>query len=367
MSQVWWDNTNYYIHIQNYIYTHSPNHVDSNNNKILFTIIKSIPNTLYLQFCTITCPTSNRKMENLFFSYEEADDDYIDMEVGTYSTYLSSNTREFEFQMSTNCLEKDTTTSPADELFYKGKLLPLHLPPRIQMVQRILNTSNSIPILDDDLYSTPLMTSSVPTPTATSTPFESCQVSRELSPDEYLFENRKKSWRQKLKLRSKLKALKALFGKSGCSDESCRRKVVDEAQVSKSSGRFKSPFGQIQKGNRRNNNNVDENSGTGGHRRSFSMVIKRHSTNKVSSSCSGGFQELQVLKRCNSSAYTEVENSIQGAIAHCKQSSASEIGFQVQWLSERIFVPCLFCFCFWYDLVLKEEVGFIDVFLFLQV
>jgi len=32
--------------------------------------------------------------------------------------------REFEFQMS----EKESSTSPADDLFYKGKLLPLHLP-----------------------------------------------------------------------------------------------------------------------------------------------------------------------------------------------------------------------------------------------
>ncbi|KAH7547993.1 hypothetical protein ACOSP7_032699 [Xanthoceras sorbifolium] len=355
-----------------------------------------------------------------FLSYDHGDDDYIDMEVGggSYSSFLShsinspsSNPREFEFQMSSNCLEREPTTSPADELFYKGKLLPLHLPPRLQMVEKILENStcayDTSKDAFEDFYSTPLMTNAVTTPTATSTPFESCnispsescQVSRELNPNEYLLEysaevsgfigeNPKKSWTKKLRLikqssliGSKLKAsrayLKSLFGKSGCSDESCTAagKVSDERQVSKAKeclnnyvhAAKKNPFGQIQKSKYQSSavltrtldkENINSESNGTCHRRSFSMVIKRHSTNKVSSSSSSsgsssssssndsnGFQELQLLKRSSSSAYSEIENSIQGAIAHCKQSqqlfhsrkTLSEVGFH-SFSSSRITI-----------------------------
>ncbi|OMP02707.1 hypothetical protein COLO4_10886 [Corchorus olitorius] len=323
------------------------------------------------------------------------DEEYIDMEVSSYSNFFCNSInspphpREFEFQMSSVSMEREPSTSPADELFYKGKLLPLHLPPRLQMVEKLLlQHSNSV--YEDrkdnfeEFYSTPLETT-VTTPTAMSTPFESCnispsescRVSRELNPEEYynnffeysteeasgrifIGENyQKKSWTKKLKLikqsssiGSKLKAsrayLKSLFGKSGCSDESCAAaKVADEASVTKAKEKLeryakttkKNPFGQIYQ-----ENVTQDNSNR--HRRSFSLAIKRHSTNKSSvssttsssgsssSSSSNGFQYLQFLKR-SSSVNAEVENPIQGAIAHCKQSqqlmrsrkTVSEVGF----------------------------------------
>ncbi|XP_044461325.1 probable membrane-associated kinase regulator 4 [Mangifera indica] len=341
-------------------------------------------------------------------SYDNADDDYIDMEVSSYSNFFSKtmatnsppHPREFEFQMSSTCLEREPSTSPADELFYKGKLLPLHLPPRLQMVEKLLENTNCVygnskGAFDQDFYSTPLATT-LTTPTAASTPFESCnispsescQVSRELNPNEYFFEyttdevsgligeNQKKSWTKKLKLikqaaiGSKLRAsrayFKSLFGKSGCSDESCTAatKVSSEGQVSKAkeclnnhvNAAKKNPFGQIRKCKYQisgglvrsfDKGEITEESANC-HRRSFSMVIKRHSTKKSSSSSSSsgsssssssndsnGFHELQFLKRSSSSAYSEFENSIQGAIAHCKQSqqlfhsrkALSEVGF----------------------------------------
>ena len=49
-------------------------------------------------------------------------------------------------------LEIDKTTFPADELFYKGKLLPLHLPPRLLMVQKLVEDYT----FDQEFYSTPL-------------------------------------------------------------------------------------------------------------------------------------------------------------------------------------------------------------------
>uniref|UniRef100_A0A6N2LT64 Membrane-associated kinase regulator 4 n=1 Tax=Salix viminalis TaxID=40686 RepID=A0A6N2LT64_SALVM len=318
----------------------------------------------------------------LSYDKDDDDDDYIDMEVSSRAIFFSPPfPKEFEFQMSTTSMEKDTTTSPADELFYKGKLLPLHLPPRLQMVEKILENSNSS--CDhrrdtfEEFFSTPLMTAA-PTPTSTSTPFESCNVSpaesccvsRELNPEEYVFEyssqfagfidgKPKSSWTRKLNmikqssLSSKLKSsrayLKSLFGKSGCADDSCTvaSKVADEVTVSKSRESLnkhvktakKKPFGQIQKDGHRtsatatqNKQKISEDGGGRLHRRSFSMSIKRHSTNKSSSSesssdsssfssstGSNGFQRLPFPKR-SSSAKFEIENPIQGAIAHCKQS-----------------------------------------------
>ena len=331
---------------------------------------------------------------------EQADDDYIDMEVSSYSHFLSPSLsspphpREFEFQMSSISQEREPTTSPADELFYKGKLLPLQLPPRIQMVEKLLQ--NSSPAYDtrkdifEEFYSTPL-TTSAPTPNY-STPFESCnispsescRVSGELNPDEYLYEysnevsgfigeHPKKSWTKKLKQSSlglKLKAsrayLKSFFSKSGCSHESCTAatKDADEGSVSKAKECMnkymkeskKIPFGQINKDkcltSTSSVRSIDKEKSAeigivGRHRRSFSMAIKRHSTKKSSSSSessgsssssssnnSNGFHELQFLKRCNS-ASSDIEISIQGAIAHCKQSqqlfhsrkTVTEVGF----------------------------------------
>lgn len=297
-------------------------------------------------------------------SYDHADDDYIDMEVGSFANFYCHSasslpqTREFEFQMSSNYLERDTTASPADELFYKGKLLPLHFPPRQQMVEKILEYSNG------EFYSTPFATT-LTTPTTVSTPFESCNVSPaeschvsgELNSEDYFFENPsevrvfigenpKKSWSKKLNLikqgsiGSKLKAsrayLRAIFGKSGCSDESCAAKVADTGYISQAKGQHsdknikaaeKNRVGQVRKAKV-----ADENAGSS-HRRTFSQQsIKRQPTKRFSpsstssdssssssSSNSHGFQAVQHIKRSNSVNW-EIENPIQGAIAHCKQS-----------------------------------------------
>ncbi|XVF75436.1 hypothetical protein PTKIN_Ptkin13bG0188700 [Pterospermum kingtungense] len=333
----------------------------------------------------------------------EDDEEYIDMEVSSFSNFFRNSIsspphpapREFEFQMCSVPREREPTTSPADELFYKGKLLPLHLPPRLQMVEKLLQISNSVYQERKDnfeeFYSTSLTpTVTTPTPTTTSTPFESCnispsescRVSRELNPEEYLSEysaeastcningeNPKKSWTKKLKLMkqssigSKLKAsrayLKSLFGISsaGCSDKSCAAaaaaKVADEGSASKANMKSttKNPFGQIHHNKHListavmtsfDKEKVTEDDASR-HRRSFSLAIKRHSTNKpspsgssssFSSNASNGFQYLQFLKRSNS-VNAEIESPIQGAIAHCKQSqklvrsrkTVSEVGF----------------------------------------
>ncbi|KAA8518844.1 hypothetical protein F0562_016382 [Nyssa sinensis] len=191
------------------------------------------------------------------------------------------------------------------------------------------------------------------------------RVSSELNPDEYFFEwstglssfingdHRKNSWSKKLKmikqspLGQKLKAsrayLKSLFSKSACSDEPCAKAAGNGGAEHVSKGKEKkSPFGQIGKGTNPTMANVMKSidkevveDGVNSHRRSFSGAIKRHSATKCSSSSSSsgsaanstlsfslnsnGFYELQFLKR-SSSANLEIESSIEGAIAHCKES-----------------------------------------------
>nr|XP_043612632.1 probable membrane-associated kinase regulator 4 [Erigeron canadensis] len=264
---------------------------------------------------------------------EEEEEEYIDMEVSTFKNLLChSSSNEFEFQMFSSSSDRElTSTSPADELFYKGKLLPLHLPPRLQMVEKILQDKNK-DTFDDEFFSTPLATSTYATPIETTpigscniSPSTSCQVSRELKPEDYLFlddhktESPKKSWTKKLTLTkqssfgSKLKAsrdyLKSFFGKSlGGSDESRNK-------VSRTSGK---------KIKEKLDSNIIVNR-LRHRRRSFSGAIKRFSMTTTnishgpSSSISNSSSELEVYsRRINTSS--EIENQIQSAIAHCKRS-----------------------------------------------
>ncbi|EOY05620.1 Immunoglobulin G-binding protein H [Theobroma cacao] len=56
----------------------------------------------------------------------------------------SSSSSDFEFTISLSPRAKSSSTlCPADELFYKGQLLPLHLSPRLSMVRTLLLASSS--------------------------------------------------------------------------------------------------------------------------------------------------------------------------------------------------------------------------------
>ncbi|KAL7613034.1 probable membrane-associated kinase regulator 4 [Lactuca sativa] len=264
---------------------------------------------------------------------EEEQEEYIDMEVSSYKTlnlFCHTNPSEFEFQMFSSSSDRElTTTSPADELFYKGKLLPLHLPPRLQMVEKLLQDKSMDTF--DEFFSTPLDTSPYATPIA-NTPFrscnvsptESCQVSRELNPEDYFLddhstaENPKKSWTRKLTLTKqssiglKLKAsrdyLRSFFGKP--SAEESRNKVPRTSGKKKEKG----------DGHR--------------HRRSFSYAIKRFSTTNTSSGTSSFSSssdsnssnlEFRVHQQRSINTGSDIENQIQSAIAHCKRSSQQQL------------------------------------------
>ncbi|XP_008795518.2 probable membrane-associated kinase regulator 4 [Phoenix dactylifera] len=295
------------------------------------------------------------------------EEDYIDMDIGsaTFLCYTISSpphSKEFEFQMSANPRDRESTTFPADELFYKGKLLPLHLPPRLQMVRKLLQSSTSPPhgkppdAFEEKMATTPCTAASTPSEKCCSiSPATSCHVSGELNSEGSLSEcsiglvqsNPKKSWSKRLKLIGqsslglKLKAsrayLKSFFAKSDCSDES------KECSNGYAKAGKKKPFGQIQrercylvgdKGAATLMRSIDggkQNEEEWSHRKSFSGIIKWNSTAKsssASSSCSSSFSNAssngyhlqpQILKR-SSSVNSEVESSIQGAIAYCRKS-----------------------------------------------
>ncbi|CAA2956210.1 Hypothetical predicted protein [Olea europaea subsp. europaea] len=56
---------------------------------------------------------------------------------------FSSSSSDFEFTVSLSPRKSSAALCPADELFYKGQILPLHLSPRLSMVRTLLLASSS--------------------------------------------------------------------------------------------------------------------------------------------------------------------------------------------------------------------------------
>lgn len=329
----------------------------------------------------------------LVLLHDGDDDEYIDIEIVSNSSQLSSSPHvhrpntEFEFQRlccsntALQTLHSSTTTtmmtSPADELFYRGKLLPLqHLrpPPPIQ------NASSQ-----KELFSTPLET---PTPyqSCTVSPSESRRVSTDqLNPQNYdhhfkkqldhlqcnlkgLSNNhksfsKKSSWISKIKqssiIGSKIKAstayLKSLFAKSQQHNINViQQQKQQETKLDKHqpppvlvANYSKPKIKQFQKRELSSSSSCnnflrpsasEDNENRGQHRRSFSVVsIKKpvsssnikipwtsdSSVSTYSSTKNNGNGEL--LKRSSSVSLSGIESPIQAAIAHCKKSSQHDI------------------------------------------
>ncbi|KAG6526282.1 probable membrane-associated kinase regulator 4 [Zingiber officinale] len=207
----------------------------------------------------------------------------------------SPRSEDFEFHMTTD--DDPALLSPADELFYKGKLLPLHLPPRLQMVEQLLANP---PSADDAAGDE-------------GTAYRSCNSSGTHSHSNSL---PKKSWTKKL-LNLKIKApksyLRSFFHKSRSSDE--------DLKTSKSMKRDQNEI--LEDDERVTKSSV-----------SSSAAVATKSLSFSSTANTGG---KSTLKR-SSSVSSDAENSIQGAIAHCKKSqlevdsaaarkSAGNVGF----------------------------------------
>ncbi|XP_059298244.1 probable membrane-associated kinase regulator 4 [Lycium ferocissimum] len=274
------------------------------------------------------------------------EEDYIDIEVSPCSYFFSCpksspQNREFEFKMASNTNDKKSTTSPADELFYKGRLLPLH--------QKFLQTEPFQQDLEEETFCINFLIT--PIGSCNVSPAHSCSVSFELNhPNGHFFEwtstefttssssmdnhnsPNKKVWSKKLNLikysliSQKLKAsrayLKSLFTKSSCSSgNSCSR---NDMKLSKK----KTPFKNTYIGTRLNPI-IERADGT----RSFSAAetkwnsprkcLSSSSTN--SSSTGGSFSSSNSSFNSNNDFYelnftSEIEGSIEAAVAHCKKS-----------------------------------------------
>ncbi|GER57292.1 long chain acyl-CoA synthetase 9 [Striga asiatica] len=261
--------------------------------------------------------SSNLALQN----HANLEDYYIDMELKTTSS-PPKNT-EFEFQMPFSCRDDKKTpenkTSPADELFYRGKLLPLHHPPRQQLAE--------ITDMPSRRSKSPSPESCFQRPSSDGILRQDCdffEFSGELG---RFTDNRrpaKKLPSDNLKLvkRSPIAYLKSLFPKSACDFSWGGRNLSKgEALLSKF---FKIPKRAHFSGG------TDDSGG----RKSFSGAVRRHSptkcfssssSNSASSSCSSfslrsnGQGELGSSFRRSNGA-DEIEASIDAAIAHCKRS-----------------------------------------------
>ncbi|XP_047093997.1 probable membrane-associated kinase regulator 4 [Lolium rigidum] len=328
---------------------------------------------------------ASRRGEEARRDQVQEEEDYIDMDLG-----FAAAGREFEFHHMSAPLAGRAgepqlpLASPADELFYKGKLLPLHLPPRAQMVEDLLLDHCAAAGVGRGRGRHLAVSTAPATPCERSrgaSPANSCFVSGELNVEEFFRdyaaglayaddaaasagEKQQRPWSRRLRfvtrqlnLGRQLKAsrayLKTMFAApkpAGNADDKPGLGSKDLSSHSHGHGGHlrawrKNPFGQV-----RSNRCIaaDQSSGSGGgHRRSFSSVIVRYSaSNKTSpappapsscsstsSSCKSSTSTSSSVRsssgsdgagapalRRSSSASSEAENPIQGLIAYCKKS-----------------------------------------------
>uniref|UniRef100_A0A0E0L3H2 Membrane-associated kinase regulator 4 n=1 Tax=Oryza punctata TaxID=4537 RepID=A0A0E0L3H2_ORYPU len=303
------------------------------------------------------------------------EEDYIDMDLTSAAAAAAPGEFEFDFHMSGPLggarWEQESLASPADELFYKGKLLPLHLPPRIQMVEELLDGRVGGCGGGGRGGRRQLAISTAPaTPydSCTASPANSCYASGELNVEEYFQEYaarladaaaaacEKKPWSRKLRfmrqlnLGLKLKASKAYIktifaakpGSSGDDKDAILGTTREAKELSHGHGHHhhrawrKNPFGQM----RSNRFIASSYSGAaagrgsvgggkakerehGGHRRSFSSVIVRYSTSNKTSPAPSSSSCSSSSSSTSSSVRTSSESDGGGAAAPALRRSSS--------------------------------------------
>ncbi|KAH1258548.1 putative membrane-associated kinase regulator 3 [Glycine max] len=206
-------------------------------------------------------------------SLVDVDKNYID---------TPSQNKEFEFQTKKVSLR---TRYPADELFFKGKLLPLNLLPRVQMVEKLIENADA------------------------TTPLQAWTI----SPSE---SRKTKRFRLAQRLKASKTYVKTLFNKYGCYDNSCAN---DAATSHKKNV----------KDDARKNKNPFEFFGHNKHQRQRSCVVKNNDD-----MLEDGF--INSNKRSCELQLAEQENSINSAISNCKKS-------QQQGSSNKVCSQSLVC------------------------
>ncbi|XP_023005766.1 probable membrane-associated kinase regulator 4 [Cucurbita maxima] len=248
-------------------------------------------------------------------------EDYIEWDVSSSSNFCYSlnstpQTKEFEFQMSSVSLERETAISHADELFYNGKLLPLQLPRRAQNSNahhetepRSSSSANASIYTLHDSFNFP--------------PAESCRFGFELKPAQHWTNTEMGGHQNPRQIRQsalfrKLKAsrayIRSLFNKSACTDESCAKLSENRTKRNElgfERDHFRATLFDKDRSQRRASFSAKP---------SCPASESSSGSSSLSSSLnSSGTLDPQILKRCNSVS-SEMARSIEGAIAHCKHS-----------------------------------------------
>ncbi|KAJ1263258.1 hypothetical protein BS78_09G169700 [Paspalum vaginatum] len=306
---------------------------------------------------------------------EDGEEDYIDMDLS------AAGARDFEFMSAPLDRWGEPLASPADELFYKGKLLPLHLPPRIQMVEELLDARGRRGGAEAVLLGV-RTAPATPYESCNASPANSCYVSGELSVEDYFQEyaaglalagaesgaGERKPWSRKLRfvrqlnLGLKLKASKAFLktifaAKPGSPPED--KGVLGAGRAAQDHGHLRAawrrnPFGQI-----RSNRCIASSHGAGAgsgratptpgagrhkerehgqHRRSFSSVIVRYSASNKTSPVPAALpsSSSSSSSSSNSSASSSVRTSSEsdgaGPALRRSSSASSEVENPIQGL-----------------------------------
>ncbi|WOL09250.1 hypothetical protein Cni_G18003 [Canna indica] len=251
------------------------------------------------------------------------EEDYIDMDFSCSTSVCSSpphDPTEFEFHLSSNPPDlSQALPSPADELFYKGKLLPLHLPPRLQMVEQLLCEPPT---------SCRAAAASTPYDSCNASPAPSRRASGELSAEDYFHDclqelagshpKKTPSWARKLKEATthglKLKAprayLKSFFAAKSGGPKAKKR--AEKTTTEAASGEQRRSF----------SGGAKYTSQAAAAASTKSSISSSFASSKSSSFSSVNSSELngQLMLKRNSSVNSDAESSIQGAIAYCKKS-----------------------------------------------
>ncbi|KAF8392452.1 hypothetical protein HHK36_022794 [Tetracentron sinense] len=249
-------------------------------------------------------------------------------------SFSSSSSSDFEFTISLSPLKSSSSTlSPADDLFYKGQLLPLHLSPRLSMVRTLLLASSSTSSSSDTTTTTTTSRDSSDSHSSFSTDLlllTECDSSRPSSAtqEEDEFKQTKKPKYFSLArfssvkqvVRKYLKKVRPLYEKFAhkqtlvlCLSTKVERSVKDrEISGSNNNGGFCYSFS----GNLRYPQRISCVASCPSSMRSspsHSGVLYRNG-HVIAGTAVGG------MYYADKSSMEELQSAIQGAIAHCKNS-----------------------------------------------
>ncbi|XP_077218556.1 membrane-associated kinase regulator [Tasmannia lanceolata] len=262
------------------------------------------------------------------------------------SSSSSSSDFEFTVSLSPKSHSKSSHLCPADELFYKGQLLPLHLSPRLSMVRTLLASSSSssssdtattasrdssgsstdISLLSESDSSRPSSATEdefykkIPIPKKPNKYFSLSRFSSIFLPkDNKITTPKKISTSAKEVIRKYVKKVKPLYEKFSSKQQQQHPKM--SMSMSMASYCVK-PFNDEKERNGLGPNRVRDGSGSFSH--SFSGNLRYPRRRSVVGSCPSSMRSSPthsgVLYSSDRSEMEELQSAIQGAITHCKNS-----------------------------------------------